>query len=70
MTESQNNWKTKYIAGGAILGALVGLMTAYLLARAAEEKGGGPPQISTGEAIKIVIGLISTMRGIAAIGDK
>lgn len=68
--ESDNSWKTKYILTGTALGALFGLLTAYLLARAAEEKGNGPPQISTTEAIKIGVGLISTMRGIASIGDK
>jgi hypothetical protein len=68
--ESTNNWRNKYLIAGTALGALFGLMTAYLLARAASEKGGGPPEISTSEAIKIAIGLISTMRGIASIGDK
>jgi hypothetical protein len=67
---NSNPWKTKYLITGTALGALFGLLTAYLLARAAEEKGSGPPQITTSEAIKIGIGLISTMRGIASIGDK
>jgi hypothetical protein len=67
---SQDNWRTKYLITGTALGALFGLLTAYLLARAAAEKGNGPPEITTGEAIKIGIGLISTMRGIASIADK
>ncbi len=68
--ESTNEWKKKYLITGTLLGALFGLTTAYLLAQAASKKGEGPPEISTSEAIKIAIGLISTMRGIASIGEK
>lgn len=55
---------------GAFIGALVGAGTAYLLARTAEESGGGPPQISTGDAIKSAIGIVGIVRGIAALGDR
>jgi hypothetical protein len=65
-----NNWKTKFLVIGGLLGALTGLGTAYLLARAAEEKGDGPPQITTGDAIKMAVGVIGVARGIAALGDR
>ena len=63
------NWKTKFLIGGAAIGALVGLAAAFLLTRAADERGSGPPQISTGDAMKALLGVIGVVRGIAALGD-
>jgi TRAP-type C4-dicarboxylate transport system permease large subunit len=71
MLDNTNNWKPKLYMAGIAIGALVGLGTAYLLARTAEENGmGGPPAISTGDAIKSAIGVVGIMRGIASLGDK
>ena len=70
MNQSNDNWKTKFLVIGAVLGAITGLGTAYLLARSAEEKGGGPPEISTGDAIKMAVGVIGVARGIASLGDR
>lgn len=64
-----DNWKTRTLVVGAIVGALIGVASAYLLARTAEESGGGPPQISTGDAIKSAIGIVGLVRGIASLGD-
>ena len=50
--------------------AVIGAGTAYLLARTAEESGGGPPQISTGDAVKAAVGVIGVVRGIASLGDR
>lgn len=68
--QSASNWRTRFLLMGAGLGAVVGLGTAYLLARTAEERGGGPPQISTGDAVKAAVGIVGVIRGIAALGDK
>lgn len=65
-----DNWKTKILIVGAFAGALIGLGTAYLLARTAEESGNGPPKISTGDAIKSALGIVGVMRGIASLGDQ
>ncbi|HSM55387.1 MAG TPA: hypothetical protein VK879_04460 [Candidatus Sulfomarinibacteraceae bacterium] len=65
-----DKWKTKTLLVGTAVGALIGLGTAYLLWRTAEESGSGPPQISTGDAIKSAIGVVGLMRGIAALGDR
>ena len=67
---TNENWKTKTYIIGAVVGAAVGLGTAYLFARSAEERGSGPPRISTADAIKSAVGVIGIMRGIAALGDK
>ena len=68
--QSSNSWKTRFLLAGAVVGAVTGLGTAYLLARTAEEKASGPPQISTGDAIKATVGVIGVVRGIAALGDR
>lgn len=65
-----DNWRTKTIVVGAIIGAIIGVGTAYLLARTAEESGGGPPKISTSDAIKSAIGIVGLVRGIASLGDR
>jgi L-cystine uptake protein TcyP (sodium:dicarboxylate symporter family) len=65
-----DNWRTKTLVVGAMVGALIGVATAYLLARTAEESGGGPPQISTGDAIKSAVGIVGLVRGIASLGDR
>ena len=63
------NWKTKTYVIGAVTGALIGLFTAFLLARSSEERGGGPPRVTTGDALKVGVGIIGLVRGIAALGD-
>lgn len=68
--ETNNNWKPKVLIIGAALGALVGLGTAYLLARTAEENHDGPPKIKTGDAIKIGVNVIGVVRGIAALAGR
>jgi hypothetical protein len=65
--ETNNNWKLKVLIIGTAIGALVGLGTAYLLARTAEESHDGLPKIKTGDALKIGINVIGVMRGIAAL---
>ena len=70
MAETEQNWKNKTLLLGTILGALVGLGTAYLLSRTAEESGQGPPKITTSDAIKATLGVIGVMRGIASLGDR
>lgn len=68
---STETWRTKLYIAGIAIGALIGFGTAYLLARTAEEgQRGGPPNITTSDAIKSAVGVIGLMRGIAALGDK
>ena len=67
---SNNNWKTKVLIIGTAIGALVGLGTAYLLARTAEENHDGPPKIKTGDALKVGVNVIGVMRGIASLAGR
>lgn len=66
---SMNSWKTKFLVAGAAVGAVVGLGTAYLLARTAEENSnGGPPTITTTDALKAGVSVVGVIRGIASLG--
>ena len=69
MEQTEGNWKTKLLVGGALLGAGVGLATAFLLSRTIEERGGDSPDISTMDALKAAVGVIGVVRGIAALGS-
>ncbi|HFC12239.1 MAG TPA: hypothetical protein ENJ56_05290 [Anaerolineae bacterium] len=60
------NWKPKLMIIGTLLGAGVGLVTASLLARAAEE--GGDLELNGGDLLKTALGVVTTMRSVAALG--
>lgn len=67
--ELDSKWKTKTYILGAVAGALIGLGTAFLLVRSSDERVGGPPEVSTMDALKIGVGIIGLARGIASLGD-
>jgi hypothetical protein len=69
MQESEQNWKIKVIVGATAIGAASGLVAGYLLSRTSEEQGGGPPRVKTSDALRLAIGVIGLVRGIAALGD-
>lgn len=69
MLESEGNWKIKILVGSTIIGALSGLAAGLLLSRTSDEKGGGPPKIRTADALRLTVGVIGLVRGIAALGD-
>ncbi len=68
--EENKNWKNNVLVVSAIFGAVIGLVTGYLLTRTVDENNGQPPQITTGDAFKIALGVIGVVRGIAALGNK
>lgn len=68
--ETTNNWKTQFLLIGTAVGAIIGLGTAYLLTRTAEENASGPPQITTTDALKAGVSVIGVVRGIASLGKR
>ena len=46
--DDTSDWETRVIVVGGILGAVVGLLTSYLLIRTSKEAHAGPPAITTG----------------------
>ena len=69
MEEQNNNWKTKVLLVGAIIGAIAGVGAAYLMIRTAEENQGGPPEVKTTDVLKATLNVIGLVRGIAALGN-
>lgn len=68
----QDDWKQRTYVTGALIGAAMGLFSAYLFARSAEEnEDHRPPQIATGTLISLFLAILSLMRQIAESGkDK
>ena len=75
VTPAQNgaNWKMNAYLVGAVIGILLGLLSAYLYVRATEENGkqtGAPGRIKTGDAMKLTLSIITLVRQIAELGGK
>lgn len=62
-----NNWKTKTILIGTIIGALAGAGSAMLLINRAERED-TKPKLSAGEGIQVGLGLLGLLRLIAGFG--
>ncbi|MCL4270236.1 MAG: hypothetical protein KJZ72_11860 [Anaerolineales bacterium] len=62
------NNNTRIILGGALIGALTGLVAAMLLARRAE-KNERETAITAGEGIKLGVLIFGLLRAISSLGD-
>lgn len=67
------NLRTRLLLFGGIIGALLGVTVAYLYLRSApirvDESGREHlPAISPGDAIKVVLGILTTIRQILGLG--
>lgn len=63
-------WDTKTMLVGTALGAGLGLLASWLMVRSARDTRGGPPKISSTDALKVGVTTIGLMRAIAALGDN
>lgn len=61
-----SNWKTRILIIGAIVGALTGIGTAYLLIQRADEEG---LNLSPGEGVKLGVSVFGFLRQITNLGD-
>ncbi len=64
-----NGWQNRFLIIGAILGAIAGLVSAWMLVQSAEKKHGGPPEITGSDLLRSTVGIIGIVRGIASLGD-
>jgi hypothetical protein len=55
------NWKTKTLILGAVVGTFTGLIAAYLVIQKAEKQE-TKPQITTGESVKLGLGVLGLLR--------
>ena len=69
MTENNDNWKTKVLIISTAIGAVSGLAAGYLLSQNAADQRGGPPKIQVGDSLRLAVGIIGLVRGIAALGE-
>ncbi len=66
------NWRTRAYFIGAILGLLLGLLSAYLYIRASEEHRGNnsAQKVKTSDAMKLALAILALVRQIAELGGK
>ena len=66
------SWKSQVYVIGAAVGSLLGLVSAYLYARAAEEeaerKGGKPDKIPTSQLLTLGLAALGLIRQITELG--
>ncbi len=65
--ESNQQWKTKTIILGALLGALAGIFSAYVFIQRAQENN---PKLSAGDGVKVGIGILSVVKSIADLAAR
>ncbi|MGB1287327.1 MAG: hypothetical protein ACPG7F_12385 [Aggregatilineales bacterium] len=65
------NWKQRMYITGAMVGAIIGFVSAYLFTRSAEENDDGkPPEVTTGTLISLFLAVMGLVRQIAETGKS
>jgi len=68
LSTETSQWRTKTLAGGVLIGALIGLGAAYLLVQKAE-RNESKLQVGTGEGIKLGLIILAFLRQILQFND-
>ena len=68
MDQAADNWKTKTMLIGGVLGALIGVGGAYLLIQNAERQG-NVVSVTAGDGVKLGLMLMGVLRQVAALGE-
>jgi len=65
-------WRSRVYMIGGLIGALLGLISAYLYVRSAEEALGDEPPVApaTGDAVRVGMSLLSVVRAITEWGRR
>lgn len=67
--ENKDNWKTKTLIIGGVVGIIAGLVAAYILIQRAEAEE-SRPKLSAGEGVKVGLGVLTVLRLIADLATK
>jgi hypothetical protein len=67
-TQPDNSWKIQALVISGVVGALVGVGAAYLLAKRADQKG-TPLAITPGKGVQLGVLLAGLMRSILSLGE-
>lgn len=65
----KNEWKTKTLILGTIIGAVAGAASAYLLVRRAEQDE-NQPKLTPGEGIQVGLGVLGLLRLVSGLGKE
>jgi hypothetical protein len=71
MTEElqDQQWKSKVLLIGGVIGAAVGVGTTYLLVKQAERQG-EPLRLGAGEGLRLGMLVLGMLRQVSSLGDK
>lgn len=68
LSTETSQWRTKTLAGGVLIGALIGLGAAYLMVQKAE-RNQGKLEVGTGEGLKLGLLVLGFLRQILQLND-
>lgn len=66
----RQTWKMKTLTLGALLGAVVGVVGAFMLVQNAERKNAREVKISSGEAFRLAVLIFGLLRQIATLHEE
>ena len=64
-----NNWQSKVMLIGAIVGAIAGVIGASILIQQAQ-KNNTQPQLTAGDGVKVGLGVLAVLRLLAELGTR
>jgi len=67
-TPVEENWKTKLLLIGAVIGALTGVGAVYLMIQRAEKQG-AKPNLSTREGVSLGMLVLGLLRQVSQLGS-